>query len=69
MLIVILFAFELIQKLTLRDKLTLKQNKRMNFGIMTLGIMSLLTVTFNIVLHRGWWNGDFFSPFLTGFSK
>ena len=41
--------------------------KRANIGLIILGLMSLLNITFNIWLHRGWWNGDFFSPFFTGF--
>jgi len=41
--------------------------KRANVGLVLLGVISFLNITFNIWLHRGWWNGDFFSPFFNGF--
>lgn len=41
--------------------------KRANAGLVLLGVISVLNITFNIWLHRGWWNGDFFSPFFNGF--
>jgi hypothetical protein len=62
MLIVLLFIIELLQKFMMRERLTAIQHKRLNYGLATLGLMSILAVTFNITLHRGWWNGDFFSP-------
>lgn len=41
--------------------------KRSNVGLILIGVISVLNITFNIWLHRGWWNGDFFSPFFNGF--
>jgi hypothetical protein len=38
---------------------------RANIGLLLLGTISILNVYFNITLNRGWWNGDFFSPFFT----
>lgn len=40
--------------------------RRANIGLIFLGVISLLNIYFNITLHRGWWNGDFFSPFFSG---
>jgi hypothetical protein len=36
---------------------------RGDMGLILIGVISLLNIYFNITLHRGWWNGDFFSPF------
>ena len=41
--------------------------RRANIGLILIGVISILNITFNIALHRGWWNGDFFSPFFNGF--
>ena len=41
--------------------------RRANIGLIIIGVISLLNIYFNITLHRGWWNGDFFSPFFNGF--
>jgi hypothetical protein len=40
--------------------------RRANIGLIILGVISLLNIYFNISLHRGLWNGDFFSPFFSG---
>ena len=69
MLIVSLFLIEVLQKILMKDKLNVKQNRKLNIGLVILGTMSALVVTFNVTLHRGWWNGDFFSPFFTGFKN
>jgi hypothetical protein len=41
--------------------------RRGDKGLILIGVISLLNIYFNVTLHRGWWNGDFFSPFLNGF--
>ena len=40
-----------------------RMRARANIGLVVLGVISILNIYFNITLHRGWWNGDFFSPF------
>jgi hypothetical protein len=40
-----------------------RMRNRANIGLIVLGVISILNIYFNITLHRGWWNGDFFSPF------
>jgi|GEM_PF-1660559 len=67
MLIVILFGILLWQRILIKDRLNDLQLKRANLGVILLGVMSVLTVTFNLTLHRGFWDGDFFSPFFSGF--
>jgi len=76
MISVILFSILLYQRVNIdsigskKPKFDpIKARRRANFGLITLGIISILNVTFNIWLHRGWWNGDFFSPFFTGFES
>jgi hypothetical protein len=74
MLTVVLFFILLYQRINIdsiiRNRPNLdpqKARKRANLGLIGLGLISILNVTFNIALHRGWWNGDFFSPFFNGF--
>lgn len=74
MLAVILFFILLYQRLNIDAIVSKRPNldpqkarKRANIGLIGLALISILNVTFNIWLHRGWWNGDFFSPFFTGF--
>ena len=76
MLSVILFTILLYQRINLdaisgkNPKLDpIKARKRANLGLVALGVISILNVTFNIWLHRGWWNADFFSPFFTCFER
>lgn len=76
MLAFILFSLLLFQKMSI-DKIAAKypgrdprlMHKRASIGLLLLGLISLLNIFFNITLHRGWWNGDFFSPFINGFKN
>lgn len=76
MLAFILFSLLLLQKINI-DKIAIKypgrdprlMHKRANIGLFLLGLISLINIIFNITLHRGWWNGDFFSPFFNGFQR
>jgi putative copper export protein len=70
MIAVILFVLLLAQRHKLRKSqgnlapLMFKRiNQNMNIGIVLLGVTSILNIYFNVTMHRGWWNGDFFSPF------
>jgi hypothetical protein len=70
MIAIILFVLLLAQRHKLRKSqgnlapITFKRiNQNMNIGIVLLGVISILNIYFNVTMHRGWWNGDFFSPF------
>ena len=70
----ILFSILAYQRMNIESILqkqgnpNIKEAKRKaDIGLWGLGIISLLSIIFNIWLHRGWWNSDFFSPFFTGF--
>jgi hypothetical protein len=46
--------------------------KRKKYQINALKLLFILGVIdsiLNIVMHRGWWESDFFSPFFTGFKN
>ena len=62
MLAVILFFILLYQRINIdsivgkRPKLDpVKARKRANIGLIGLGLISILNITFNIWFHRGWW--------------
>jgi hypothetical protein len=75
MIPIIFFSIILYQRLTLSSLSTAHSNlksKRVkvkaDFGLLVLGTVSLLTIYFNVTLHRGWFNSDFISPVIGIFS-
>ena len=69
MLSVILFIVLVSQKMKIGNTISVSKSKKLNIGLIALGVIALLNSIFNVWLHRGWWNTDFFSPFFTGFKR
>lgn len=75
MIPVLFFSIILYQRLTLSSLSTAHPNLKSkqvkvkaDIGLLVLGAISLLTIYFNVTLHRGWFNSDFISPVIEIFS-